>query len=413
MKPSMFRQAARRLSVVLRDVLHHSFGMALLGLLTCRVALPQEHHVYLPLMFQSDAAELPSGSVPRDVWLSQFIRTTACLQVDEKRHRDNIWWERQKYDANTPERGFQLLISALRSKDKTALRRISDQKDAEDQRISVNGKRGLEGTAEVIFQQFDSLELLSVPALYEFDDLAVFVAKVRDGKNTSFLPFAFAHEPDDSFGFLPNRSGNKITYDLVQDWLVVNWKIVLAADTRAAYCAGENVKPETHAIQLIPVSGHKVWRPSELFLSGVFFDHPDGHAAIIAQISSTIKKMQAAIASGSTNELVEHMTPAGGRRLKQALASSDKTGRRRLEAAITERKPFFLFDASPLLVVIFRGKLSYDGIGEPNADIQTMYFTPDSKGRWLWTNAASITDVDKIFRQGPLVKGCSSRQTFQ
>ena len=50
--------------------------------------------------------------------------------------------------------------------------------------------------------------------------------------------------------------------------------------------------------------------------------------------------------------------------------------------------------------------------GWTDADIQTMYFTPDSKGRWLWTNSASITDVDKIFRQGPLVKAALLARPF-
>jgi len=75
-----------------------------------------------------------------------------------------------------------------------------------------------------------------------------------------------------------------------------------------------------------------------------------------------------------------------------------------VRAAKGERKPFFLFDASPLVVVMFKGKLSYDGIGEPHTDTQTMYFTRNSQGHWVWTNSTYVTAVDKIFRQEPLIK---------
>jgi len=87
----------------------------------------------------------------------------------------------------------------------------------------VNRKAGFDATTDLAFRQFESFEILAVPQLYDFDDLAVFVAKIRLGKEVSRLPFTFAHEPDGTFGFLVHRSRNKTTYDLVQNW-IFSWR---------------------------------------------------------------------------------------------------------------------------------------------------------------------------------------------
>ena len=390
------------------------YAMVLVVLVTaaCGIADAQEQHVYLPLMFDSDAYSLPTGTVPPDVWRSHYLQTTACLQVDEKTYLPDRWWEHSRYDSKAPEHAFQTLITTLRNKDLSELRKISDPKDAQDQRVTVNGEKGFEAMAGLIFQQFQTLELISVPRLYEFDDLAIFLAEVRSGQQISFLPFEFGHEPDGSFGFLLNRSRHKTTYDLVQDWLVVNWQTGAVGNQTPRYCPNEVVKRATYRISLVSAAGEKVWRPSELFLTGVFFDAPGEHAPLVTQMKLTIDKMQSALAANKLDEFAKYMTPEAGKGLKHAFAAADEVGRSRVKAAITQRKPFFLFDASTVIVVVFRGKLSYDGIGEPFGDVQTMYFTQNPDHQWVWTNSSHITDVDKVFRLGPLYKAALLKKPF-
>jgi len=56
-------------------------------------------------------------------------------------------------------------------------------------------------------------------------------------------------------------------------------------------------------------TGANVWKSSELFLTGAFFDHPNSHAAIVAEIRSTIEKMQASMAAGRIDLFVKYMAP--------------------------------------------------------------------------------------------------------
>src|SRR5205823_11060679 len=135
------------------------------------------------------------------------------------------------------------------------LRKVTDAKDAGDERFSINGKKGFEAGAELMFEQFESLKIVSVPRLYEFDDLAVFLAKVRSGQQVSFLPFAFAHEPDGTFGFLPHRTRSKTMYDIVQDWLAVSWRPGAAGDLDPKYCTDEVIKHATHRISPMSATG--------------------------------------------------------------------------------------------------------------------------------------------------------------
>lgn len=209
-----------------------------------------------------------------------------------------------------------------------------------------------------MFEQFAALSLLGAPKLYEFDDLAVFVTRIESGKRVSVLPFVFVHEPDGSFGFLPNKSRNRSVYDLVENWIAVNSQSLASGDLNRDYCSDAAVNQATHRVSLIAAAGKKPWHPSELFLAGASFDAPGGRAALVAQIKSTIQEMQSAMAAGNINEFVTFMTPEAGKKLEQTLWSTNEMGRQRVKATITERKPFFLFDASPLVVVMCKGKLS-------------------------------------------------------
>src|SRR5437667_2049459 len=113
-------------------------------------------------MFASDAHSLPPGQVSREVFLSRYIQTTACLQVDEKAYSGDRWWVESKDEPKSPEHAFEALIWALHHKDLDALRKVTDAKDAGDERFSINGKKGFEAGAELMFEQFESLKIVSV-----------------------------------------------------------------------------------------------------------------------------------------------------------------------------------------------------------------------------------------------------------
>jgi hypothetical protein len=165
----------------------------------------------------------------------------------------------------------------------------------------------------------------------------------------------------DHSGFYP-RGGEKLTYEIVRDWFNFYKTWGGPGDNKPKYCAAETVMRATHRISLFCTMGlgettspscnaddEKVWNRSQLFLTGVPFDAPGEHAALVAQIKLTIDKMKSALAEDKIDDFVKYMTARWGNNVKQWFALPDQ--RSSYKAAIAKLEPFFLFDASPLVAV--------------------------------------------------------------
>jgi len=341
----------------------------------------QSHLAYLPLTFQTEA---------------RTIRTTACLQVNERLYPESAWWEDSRGNTAAPDRAFKAVIAAIKRKDRTTLFQLSDPAEGRD-------PKRFDEQAEAFFRQLQVIRLVAVPRAYEFDGLAVFFGKFRSKEETAFVPLAFAHEDDGSFGFLPYRT-EKLTYRLVDQWFDATWRQSVTANP--TYCTGKDIKRATHRISLgSPVGAQKqAWSPSSLFLTGASFERPGEHADLVARVKSAITEMKSRLVVDDVAGFVKHLTPEGGTRLKQWFTSADQADRSRYKRGITEQEPFFLFDASPLVVVYTRS---------PSGNIQAMYFTLDARNQLLWTNSSHMTTSDRVFKQGPLHDAALLDKPFQ
>jgi len=337
------------------------------------------HPAYLPMIFHAE---------------SQSIRTTACLQVVERAYPQSAWWEDTRSTLDAPERALKAVIAAIKQKDRAALYQQSHPTLGRD-------PKRFDDQAKAFFQQFEVLELVAMPRAYEFDGLAVFFAKIRFKQQTFFAPFIFASEDDGSFGFLPYRT-DTVTYQLVDDWFNSMWGP--AATANPAYCTGEDIKRATHRVSPVPSSGTANWAGprSSLFLVGASLDTPGRLTTLVSRVTATIKDLKSALAGRGIDDFAERLTPEGARRVKEWFATADQTERRRYQAAITEQQPFFLFDASPLVVVYTKSPVV----------VQVMYFTFKAGNRLLWTNSSYITVADRVFKRGPLYDAAAPDQPF-
>jgi hypothetical protein len=315
----------------------------------------------------------------------QPIRTAACLQVSERLFPESAWWEVVGGNADAPERALTAVLAAIKRKDRPALLKLSHPTAGRD-------PRRFDDQATAFFQQFEVLKLLAIPRAYEFDGLVVFFAELQFKEQTGFAPFIFAYEDDGSLGFLPYRT-EQLTYTLVEDWFNSTWRA--AAHANPTYCAQEDIRRATHRISLGSSSGtsNPPRHPSQLFLVGAPLDKPGALSDVVARAKSAIENLKSALVNGG--DFVKHMTPEGGRRLKEWFASADQNQRSRYQMGITEQRPFFLFDASPLVVVYTTSRLG----------VQVMYFTLGANRELLWTNSSYITAADRVFKQGPLYNG--------
>jgi len=358
--------------------------IAMTGLLGlgCGAAMAENGRlVYLPTTFHAE---------------DQAIRTTSCLQVTERIYPQSAWWEDATGNADAPERTFKAVIAAIKRKDRAALLKLTDPTQGRD-------AKNFDEQAGAFFQQFDVIKLVGVSRAYDFDGLVVFFGQFRSGEETAFVPLSFAQEADGSLGFLPSRT-QQLTYQLVEDWFQTKWGP--SATVNPTYCTDKDIKRATHRISLATSAGatKQASHPSTLFLVGASLDAPGELANLAAQVKSTIEKLKSALLRGGIDGCIKLMTPEGGKRLKEWYASATETDRSGYKASTSKQmgQPFFLFDASPLVVVFTRSA----------GGVQVIYFTLNSGNELLWTNSSSLTVSDKVFKTGLMYDAASLGKPF-
>jgi hypothetical protein len=318
------------------------------------------------------------------------LQTSACVQVNETVYSQAGWWESPAANAGAPERAFKAVIAAILQKDKAALLKATDPTEAAD-------TKGFDEQAGAFFKQFEMLELLSAPRSYEFDRLAVFFIRVRSARKIFYAPLVFARQSDGSFGFLPHRS-RSTTFQMVEDWFQAKWGP--AGSDNPVYCTDDQVKGATHRVSLDPSTDPQVAHPGRLFLKGASLDTPGDLAT---KVKARVAELKATLTDKGIDDFIKLLTPEGGNRLKQWYASAEDKERNVYKASITEQQPFFLFDASPLLVVYLK---------PPTGRVQVMYFTIGAANELLWTNSSHITVADRIFKNAPLYDAAGGEKPF-
>jgi hypothetical protein len=356
-------------------------ALAVIGLLAlgCSLAIAETGHVtYLPMTLRTK---------PR------HIRTSACLQVEERVYPPSPWWEAANGNADAAERAFKAVIVAIKRQDREALFRLSHPT------LGREAKQ-FDLQAEAFFQQFATIQLVAVPRAYEFDGLVAFYAKIRNSspEESGFAPFVFALQDDGSFGFLPYRT-EKVTYQLLDDWFQDPWGP--AKTEHPVYCSDDEIKHATHSVRLGSSSGSS--HPSRLFLTGAPLDTGGDLAKIAAQIKTTMEEMKAALAVRKLDDFAQHLLPEDGKRLKEWFASAKPAEIAGYSAAFAKQQPFFFFDAAPLFVVFTKTS--------PKS-VEVMYFTLGPRNSLLWTNSSYITIADGVFKQGPLDQSALLDQPF-
>lgn len=322
------------------------------------------------------------------------IRTSACLQVIERRYAAPAWWGNAKDSDEPADRAFKEVIAALRHKDRDALWKLSDPDLGRD-------AKQFDQQSSALFQQFQTIEIVAVPWAYEFDGLVVFYPKLRFQGQTVSASLAFAHRQDGTFGYLPYRI-KRLTFELVEDWFHAPWGP--DKTDHPTYCFDEDVRRSTHRVSLLTSSdgAQASWHPSALMLRGAPLEAHGALSDLAGQVKGVLDQMKALASRGAMDEFIRHLDPEGSKRTKQWYDTANDREREIYKRRLAEQRPFFLFDAFPLLVVYAK---------MPDNTLQVMYFV-NSRNDLLWTNSTHITVIDKVFKAGPLANKALSEKPF-
>jgi hypothetical protein len=326
---------------------------------------------YLPLTFVSDTGP---------------IQTKACLQVTERIYPETKTWQGFGPSADGPEKAMESLIAVFKRKDREALWQMSDA-------VLGRDPKQFDDQANAYFSQFETAEIASIPRAYEFAGFVVFFARLHWTGQTFSSAFIFHRGKDGAFGFLPYRT-NDLTFQLVREWFDTPWGPGKAAEP--SHCSTETV---SHLNLRVPTSTSIVTPVPYLYLKGA----PVAESNLLAGVNATLQGMKKALADDDwIDPFSAYLAPAGSVRLKEWYRTADQRDKRMYKQHITEQEPFFIFDASPLVVVYTR---------TPSRLVQVMYFLA-SGNHLVWTNATRATVVDKLFKSGPLFEAAMLDKPF-
>lgn len=337
--------------------------------------------VYLPLTFYTE---------------TQAIRTSICLEVTEHLNPSSRWWESSGASGNASERAFKALLASIKRKDLNALFELCDPTVGRD-------PQGFNDQATALFQQLEKVQVVAVPRAYEFDGFVVFFAQIHFKGKSFCAPFIFKYKKNGSLGFLPRRTDN-LTFLLVNDWFNESGG---SFTDKPAYCSNTEIHRATHQISLMTSSdtSETTLRHSRLFLTGASVDVSGKLSSLAKKVEVTIAEMKSALDSGEVEGFIRYLTPEGGNRLKNWFSRANEPDRSTYKKSIIEQHPFFVFDASPLVVV-------YTYVMSSGRRVEVMYFTYNSNNELLWTNSSYVTVADRIFKRGPLYEAALLSKPF-
>lgn len=119
-------------------------------------------------------------------------------------------------------------------------------------------------------------------------------------------------------------------------------------------------------------------------------------------VKVTLDEMNTSLSRNAMDEFIRHLDSEGAKRTKQWYDGANDSEREIYRRKLVQQRPFFLIDASPLLVVYAK---------MPDNTMQVMYFT-NIGNNLRWTNSTHITIVDKVFKAGPLAKAALLEKPF-
>jgi hypothetical protein len=330
------------------------------------------HEVDVPMTFSSD---------------SGLLRTDACLQVQERRYEETTAWQGFGPSADDSEKAMDALVAVLKRGDRDALLQLSDPDLGRD-------PKQFEDQAQAYFVQMQRGEIVSIPLAYEFSGFVVFLAEFRWMGRTLSSPFVFHHEKNGTLGFLPYRTDD-LTFELLRGWFEGPWGPL--PGSHQSYCSQGSMSEFNYRV---PTSASQSEPIPYIFLKGAPITQSSD---LSSRVTATLQGMKKAINGENwIDRFAVFQSEAGAKRFKEWYQGASKSERDEYKQYVADLAPFFIFDASPLIIVYMRN---------PPDRVQVVYLIP-SGNDLVWTNATRATVTDKLFKLGPLLSAAKLAKPF-
>jgi hypothetical protein len=316
--------------------------------------------------------------------------TRACLKGVEQDFQQNRWWQNNNAAIGRDEQTLIKVIAAMRKKDQAALYHLSE---------AANRKR-FDNQAAAYFAQLQAANIIAIPWKFDLGGAVVFYAKLSIQNDTGYAAFAFARSHDGQLKFLPGV-GNRTDIALMNKWFYSPWGP--ARSGQPTYCARSTINHATHRVPIRPHSDAAVVRAGmTLFLTGGSLTKPGPVKTLLRPTKSLITKLEKSAEKNDIKGIASQMDPAEASHLLKWAKTATAQQRARYAKSLATLKPFYLFDASPVIIVYVKTR----------AGIQVMYLAKDKQNKLRWINAARLVLADRVFKRGLLYAAAKTEPAF-
>lgn len=338
---------------------------------------------HLPLVFFAEGAR---------------IRTSACLEVSERRYPATEKWTGFGESADAEEQFVAAVVKAMQTRDKAALVAMTAPQQTKD-------AKKFDTQAEAFFQQFQRIEIVGFPVAFELGDYLVFHGVFNANGRKVTAPLMFQRNSAGQLKFLPLRTED-VAVQLTVDWFVMNFNA--GKQGEFDYCTSQELSRANYRANLSGAAATPQNRPAYLHFRGEAIaaepktparpGTPEKVTAPNSAVAQVWKNIQAETRKPTIAGLASLMNQGGSGRLQAWFSTATKEEQQMYRSSITNQEPFFVIDAGVLQVVY----LKTTGGGP----VQCAYFVTNTnsagKGTLLWTNSSHITISDQVYKRGPI-----------
>jgi hypothetical protein len=305
------------------------------------------------------------------------LRTSACLTVDEILAQAG-------YDGAEP--ALNALLHAFKSKDEKAYNAIT---------VAEQSSTGTKCPYRMkeFFSEFENITPQRIDHVYAFDNLVLVDAVLRMPARDFTFAYDFERSGDGKLQYAP-CSEQTAFYAAVRSWL----NDPRVGDEFNPRCPADVVERATHRVPFGPDPA----RAGALLLRGAPIAEPGDLRNTAAGVTAALKAIELAAEAKDIRAFQRQIGPREAAKYGEWWPTASAKDRDRHAALYKGLEPFFIFDASPLVIAYVR----------QNGGIQVMYFVPAADGRLIWVNRFSFTEVDRLFKTGPLRESASAPNPF-
>lgn len=346
------------------------------ALLIAATALAEPVPRHLPLRFQVDAGP---------------VRTSVCAEVTEHVYGVTAWWKAIDPAADPRQRALQAVIDAINRQDVKGLEALTSAAGAPESEYRQQ--------MQLMLKQSSFVSSIDAVQMYEVGPVLVAFARMHVNDKVGYANLLFTKDGD-RYWFRAAKPRYS-AFVLLRDWVDSPWGLV---DSQApGYCSSDEIARANTRVSFSSPRDFDIGGATPIALKLEHLSGPSGHVqGTASRVVARFVEMEEAARKDQRERLFSYMSTRESEELRRGMSDPQSAGQwAQLRAMIVGQKPIALVDGGPLFVLYTRADQVTPG--------RVWYFIAESAAAPQWVNFSRLTQLDPIFKSGPIFEAATGK----